>query len=82
MNWKNFVEESHAKAFKLPQGWDSRDDIAEQLDCNPDRVRSLLAPALKAGTIETGVFPIWDDITKKIVRVTAYRKATPKPAKG
>lgn len=77
MNWKNFVEESHAKAYKLPQGWDSRDTIAEQLDCSVDNVRRLLAPALKAGTIETAVFPVWDDVTKKIIRVTAYRKAAP-----
>lgn len=78
MNWKNFVEESHAKAYKLQPGWDSRDTIAEQLDCSADSVRRLLAPAIKAGTIEVGTFPVWDDVTKKIMRVTAYRKTVAK----
>lgn len=73
-NWKSFVETSHAKTYVLPTGWDSRDDIAEQLECSADRVRCLLAPALKAGTVETNVFPVWDEVTKKVVRVTAYRK--------
>lgn len=79
MNWKSFVETAHAKEYVLPPGWDSKDAIAEQLNCASDSVRRLLAPALKAGTVETGCFPVWDDVTKKIVRVTAYRKTAPKP---
>lgn len=77
MNWKNLVEESHAKTYKLPQGWDSRDTIADQLGCSNENVRRLLAPAIKAGTIETGAFSVWDDLTKKLVRVTAYRRVPP-----
>lgn len=80
MNWKNFVEESHAKAYRLPQGWDSRDTIAAQMDCSPDHVRQLLGPALKSGAVETAQFPVWDHLTKRIVRVTAYRKSPPKNA--
>ena len=82
MNWKSFVEESHAKTYRLPQGWDSRETIADQLDCAIDSVRRLLAPAIKAGTIESGMFPVWDDISKKVIRVTAYRKAPPKAPRG
>jgi hypothetical protein len=81
MNWRNFVEESHAKAFKLPPGWDSKEKIADDLECAPDSVRRLLAPAIKAGSIDSNVFPVWCHVTKKIVRVTAYRKALPKPKK-
>ena len=81
MNWRNFVEESHAKAFKLPPGWDSKEKIADDLECSPDSVRRLLAPAIKAGAIDSQVFPVWDNLTKKIVRVTAYRKAQKVPSK-
>jgi len=80
MNWRNFIEESHAKTYKLPAGWDSTDSIAEQMECNRDSVRRLLGPAIKAGSVESGVFPVFDTVTKKMIRVTAYRKTQPKPA--
>jgi hypothetical protein len=78
MNWKTFVEVQNEKAYILPEGWDSKERIAEQLGCADDSVRRCLAPAIKAGTIESGVFPVWDSVTKRIMRVTAYRRA-PKP---
>jgi len=86
MNWKNLVETQNAKSYVLPPGWDSRDTIAEQLECSSDRVRVLLAPGLKSGEIETSIFPIWDAVTKRVIRVTAYRRvpvdaAGKKPAK-
>jgi hypothetical protein len=85
-NWKSLVEKQNAKSFVLPPGWDSRDDIAEQLECSVDRVRLLLAPGLKTGVIESGIFPVWDGTTKRVNRVTAYRRIDPvaagkKPAK-
>ena len=72
--WKSFVENTQAKTFVLPEGWDSRDEVAEQLGCGPDNVRKLMAPAIKAGTVETKQFPVWDKITKKVRAVTAYRQ--------
>ena len=78
MNWKLHVEKTNARTYTLPEGWDSREKIAEQLDCSADGVRRALAPAIKAGEIETNVFPVWCPITKRIQRTTAYR---PKPAK-
>jgi hypothetical protein len=74
MNWKSLVEAQNRKTYVLPQGWDSRDKIAEQLECSPDNVRVLLAPAIRAKTVEVQQFPVWDDITKKVLRVTAYRR--------
>ena len=81
MNWKNLVEAEYEKAYVLPEGWDSKEKIAEQLGCADDSVRRCLAPALKNGSIETAVFPVWDPVTKRIVRVTAYRKLPAKPVK-
>ena len=80
-NWKTLVETQNAKSYVLPDGWDSRETVAEMLECSEDRVRIWLAPALKNGTVETAVFPVWDDVTKRVVRVTAYRRIVPKPAK-
>ncbi len=74
MNWKSLVEAQNKKTYVLPQGWDSRDKVAEQLECNVDNVRVLLGPAIRNKTVEVQQFPVWDDVTKKVVRVTAYRR--------
>ena len=76
-DWKSLVESQSAKTFVLPKGWDSREKIAERLECSPDRVRVLLGPGIKSGALEMAVFPVWDSVTKRVVRTTAYRK---KPA--
>jgi hypothetical protein len=74
MNWKTFVEADNARTYVLPAGWDSREEIADQIGCAEDSVRQRLAPAIKSGAVESNVFPVWDDVTKRIIRVTAYRK--------
>lgn len=74
MNWKSYVEKTQAKTYVLPAGWDSREKVAADLDCSEENVRRMLAPAIKAGEVEVNIFPVWDDITKRIMRVTAYRK--------
>ena len=81
MNWKSLVEAQNRKTYVLPQGWDSRDKIAEQLECSPDNVRVLLAPAIRAKAVEVQQFPVWDDITKKVLRVTSYRRRPENVAK-
>lgn len=74
MNWKSLVEAQNRKTYVLPPGWDSRDKVAEQLECSVDNVRVLLAPAIRAKAVEVQQFPVWDDIIKKVVRITAYRR--------
>ena len=74
MNWKQLVEAQNRRTYVLPPGWDSRDRIAEQLECSVDNVRVLLGPAIRAKSVEVAVFPVWDEVTKKVVRVTAYRR--------
>lgn len=73
-NWKRLVEKSQSETYVLPPGWSSRDTVAEQLGCSPDHVRVVMAPAIKARTVETKPFPVWDPITKRVVRVIAYRE--------
>ncbi len=73
-NWKTFVEKSQAQAYRLPEGWDTRETIADQLGCSVDNVRKLLAPAIKSGSVEFKQLPIWDDVTKKVKSVACYRK--------
>jgi hypothetical protein len=74
VNWKALVEAQNKKTYVLPQGWDSRDRVAEQLECSVDNVRVLLGPAIRNKTVEVQQFPVWDDVTKKVVRITAYRR--------
>lgn len=79
MNWKAIVEKKNAETYRLPAGWDAREAVAEDLECAPERVAEILRPALKSGDVEQKVFPVWDKLNKRIVRVTAYRQM-PKPA--
>jgi hypothetical protein len=73
-NWKSILEKQNATAYAWPKGWSSRDDVAEQLECSPERVAGLLAPGVRAGTVERQDFTIWDAKLKRLVRVTGYRE--------
>jgi hypothetical protein len=78
MNWKNLVEKQNSETYRLPSGWTSRDDVAEQLDCSPERVAEVLRPGIKAGTVERKVWPVWDALNKRVQQVTAFRQVAPK----
>ncbi len=80
-NWKSIVEKQNAKTYVLPAGWDSKTKIAEALGCSEDRVRVLLAPGLKDRSVEKRDFQVWDNVAKRVTRVTAYRHlSAPKAA--
>ena len=68
------MSQTNAKLYVLPSGWDARDKVATDLDCSPERVSEQLRPAIKARTVEVKVFPVWDKLTRRILRVTAYRQ--------
>lgn len=72
-DWKALVEATNARTYILPEGWDTKATLAEVLGCSEDRVRIQMAPAVKDRSVETKVFPVWDDIAKRVVRITAYR---------
>lgn len=80
-NWKSAVEKSLAEANVLPPGWDTRDDIADQLGCSAERVRLYMAPLIKERKAEVKVWTVWDKELKKLVHVTAYRELPVKPTK-
>jgi hypothetical protein len=73
-NWKTYVEKTNAKTYVLPDGWDSRDAVAEQIGCAPDKVDDHLRPGLRAGEIEKQQFPVWDGRLERKVLTVAYRK--------
>ena len=93
MNWKTTVSRLNARTYAFPDGWDTRETIAAQLECSPDRVDTLLAPGLKSGEIEKQQFPVWDARLGRKNLVYGYRqrqgksetpdpKPTQKPAKN
>ena len=71
-NWKSLVEKQNAETFVLPEGWDSREDIAEQLECSPDRVDDNLRPGIKSGRFIKQSFKVWNATLKRNVMVIAY----------
>lgn len=73
-NWKSILEKQNAVTYSWPKGWTSRDDVAEQLECSPERVANLLAPGIRAGTVERQDFTVWDNRLKRLVRITGYRE--------
>ena len=74
MNWKSYVEKKNAKTYVLPPGWDSRDTIAEQLECSPEKVDDHLRPSLRSGEVVKEIFSVWDPALKRLARVIAYRE--------
>lgn len=75
MNWKSYVEKKNAKTYVLPAGWDSRETIAEQLECNPEKVRDHLRPAIQSKEVLEQRFNVWDAGLKRCIMVTAYKEA-------
>jgi len=71
-NWTLLAEKENAKAYVLPPGWDSRDTVAVQLDCTPEKVDDVLRPALKSGKVVKQQHRIWDKQLKRVVLVIAY----------
>jgi hypothetical protein len=82
-NWLKLTNEINRKRYTIPDGWETRDQVAESLQCAPDKVADLLKPGVQSGDIERREFPVWDDTRRLAVRITCYRIATsePEPAK-
>ena len=72
MNWKTYVEKKNAETYVLPKHWDSREHIAEQLECSTDKVDDHLRPGLRSGEIQKQTFVIWDENLKRKVSTVAY----------
>jgi hypothetical protein len=71
-NWKSLVEKQNASTFVLPDGWDSKADIALQLECSEEKVDDYLRPALKSGKVLKQVCRVWDAQLKRVLTTVAY----------
>lgn len=74
-NWIKAVNDINHTRYTIPEGWDTRDKVAESLQCSPDKVADLLKPGIQSGDIEKQDFPVWDANRRMTVRVTCYRLA-------
>lgn len=73
-NWKNIVSKSNSRQYRWPVGWQTREQVAEDLECSRDRVAEILAPAIEQGIVERKSFPVWDASTNRRIMVTGYRE--------
>ena len=69
------MDDINRSKYTVPEGWDTRDQVAASLQCDPNRVNDLLKPGIQAGDIERQEFPVWDDKRRMTVRVMCYRLA-------
>ena len=81
-NWNRTVTEINRKRYVIPAGWDTREVVAESLECAPDRVADLLKPGIQSGEIERQEFSVWDDARRMTTRVVCYRVGDEKVAKS
>ena len=85
MNWKTLAKRTNS----LPDGWSTADEIAADLDCEPNEVSKILASAIRDGLVEKQNFPHWQPGSRQLLYQTGYRQidkqpvaAPASPAKG
>lgn len=85
-NWLKAVNDINKSRYTIPAGWDTKEQVAEKLQCSPDRVADLLKPGIQSGEFERQEFSVWDETRRLTTRVTCYRvapeKGEPKVEKG
>lgn len=72
-NWKRKVDEINRRRYTVPEGWETRDQVAESLECSPDRVDKLLKPGIDDGTFERKLFSVWDEARRMTIQIPCYR---------
>jgi hypothetical protein len=80
-NWNKIVASANAEKFKFPahDGWVTREKVAEDLDCSPERVPEVLSVAIRSGAVETKAFTVWDAEGHRKVRMIGYREVKQGP---
>ena len=76
MNFAAAVSKLHRKEFsweRVAPGYATREQVAAQLGCAPENVRSKLAVGLRLGHFEAKTFKIWDAATERFVFKEGYR---------
>ena len=79
-NWTKTVTEINRKRYTIPDGWDTKEKIAADLQCSPDRVADLLKPGIQTGEIERQEFSVWDEKRRLTTRITCFRVGGGEPA--
>ena len=74
-NWIKTVNDINKKRFVIPDGWETKDEVAVSLQCDTDKVADLLKPGVVSGDIDKQEFSVWDEKRRMAVRVTCYRLA-------
>jgi hypothetical protein len=74
-NWLKITNRINQDRYKIPDGWETKEQVAESLQCAPDKVPDLLKAGINAGDIEKAQFPIWSDARRMAVPTTCYREA-------
>jgi len=72
-NWAKTIAKINKERFTIPAGWDTREQVAKALQCDPDRVLDILRPGLASGEIERKEFATWDEKRRMAVRVACFR---------
>lgn len=71
--WLKLVTKHKVQKNVVPPGWQTREEVAEQLACHEERVNGVLKDAINAGEVEVQSFPVWIAAKRKVVPTTCYR---------
>jgi hypothetical protein len=74
MKWQKAIDKINAEKYCIPHGWDTKEHIAEELQCSPERVHDMLKSGVSAGAFEAQDFPVWDAKRRMTTRVRCYRQ--------
>ena len=72
MNWKHLARKTNS----LPPGWSTAEDIALDLDCEPNEVPKILAAAIRDGSVEKQTYPHWQPGSRQLLYQTGYRQVS------
>jgi hypothetical protein len=72
-NWRKTIDTINAERFTIPEGWDTRDQVAISLECAPEKVLDLLKPGIASGEIERGEFSVWNMKRRQTEKVVCFR---------
>lgn len=83
-NWTKTINEINRKRYTIPEGWDTRDQVAVSLECAPDKVNDILKPGIASGDIERKEFSVWNEKRRMTEKVACFRvvKAAETPSAG
>jgi hypothetical protein len=73
MKYRIIVEKLNRKNYGPPAGWDSLEQVAADLQCDPAKVTTVLADAIRDGAVQSRKFQIWDKSTQLKVTKLFFR---------